>query len=151
MNADPQISGRPGTVSYHMTTTVPQLFTTGPSSTIRAPLLAARTLNATGQSRVTLSLRYERLRAACGPRQEDKGAEIRNQKRSILAAFLIQIVTLGLNVMECTTFERTSPGCKKQGVSFSKMIYIQIIHVFQFVKRVFYCSSRVFYSRALRV
>ena len=30
-----------------------------PSSTIRAPLFAARTLSAAGQSRVTLSLRYE--------------------------------------------------------------------------------------------
>ena len=29
----------------------------GPSSTIRVPLFAARTLNATGQYRVTLSLR----------------------------------------------------------------------------------------------
>ena len=29
----------------------------GPSSTVRVPLFAARALNATGQSRVTLSLR----------------------------------------------------------------------------------------------
>ena len=33
-------------------------------SKIRVPLFAARTLNAVGQSRVTLSLRQERLRAA---------------------------------------------------------------------------------------
>ena len=39
---------------------------------IRVPLFAARTLNATGQSRVTLSLRQERLRAACGPCQEER-------------------------------------------------------------------------------
>ena len=38
--------------------------------------LRAHTLNAVGQSRVTLSLRQENLRAACGPRREEKGAEI---------------------------------------------------------------------------
>ena len=46
-------------------------------SKIRVPLFAARTLNATGQSRVTLSLRCERLRAACALRQEERGPEIR--------------------------------------------------------------------------
>ena len=37
----------------------------GPSSPFRASVCAARALNATGQSRVTLSLRPEHLRAAC--------------------------------------------------------------------------------------
>ena len=37
-----------------------------PSSPFRVSACAARTLNATGQSRVTLSLRWEHLRAACG-------------------------------------------------------------------------------------
>ena len=46
-------------------------------SPFRVPLLAARTLNATDQSRVTLSLRLEILRAACGLQQEERGAEIR--------------------------------------------------------------------------
>ena len=36
------------------------------------PALAARTLNATGQCRVTLSLQQEHLRAACGPCQEER-------------------------------------------------------------------------------
>ena len=36
------------------------------------PLFAACTLNATGQSRVILSLRKEHLRAICGPRQEER-------------------------------------------------------------------------------
>ena len=39
----------------------------------RVSVCAACTLNATGQSRVTLSLRQEQLRASCGSRQEGKG------------------------------------------------------------------------------
>ena len=50
-------------------------------SKLRAPLFATRTLNATGPSRVTLSLRQSNLRAACGLRQEERGPEIRPQKR----------------------------------------------------------------------
>ena len=46
------------------------------------PLFAARTLNATGQSRVTLSLRQENLRAACRLRQKERGAEIRPKQFS---------------------------------------------------------------------
>ena len=42
----------------------------------------ARTLNPTGQARVTLSPRYEQLRAARGPRQEEKGPEIRPKRCS---------------------------------------------------------------------
>ena len=38
---------------------------------------AARTLNATGRSRVTLSLRQEHLRAACQPRREERAPEVR--------------------------------------------------------------------------
>ena len=41
----------------------------------RASVCAARTLNAAGPSRATLSLQKEHLRAACGPQQEGKGAE----------------------------------------------------------------------------
>ena len=37
----------------------------------RVLVLTARTLNATGQSRVTLSPLKEHLRAACSPRQEE--------------------------------------------------------------------------------
>ena len=55
-------------------------------STIRVPLFAARTLNATGESRATLSLRQERLRAACGPRQEERGPEIRGPKNKTTPA-----------------------------------------------------------------
>ena len=44
------------------------------------PLFVARTLDATGQSRVTLSLRQEHLRAASGPRQEAKAPEIRRKR-----------------------------------------------------------------------
>ena len=36
-------------------------------SKIRVPIFSARTLNDTGQSRVTLSLRQENLRAVCEP------------------------------------------------------------------------------------
>ena len=43
-------------------------------SKIRAPLFAARPLNATSQSRVTLSLRQEHLRAGRGPAAGGKGA-----------------------------------------------------------------------------
>ena len=50
-------------------------------STTRAPLFAARTLNATGQSRVTLSLQREHLRAACGLRQGERSLTSA-QKRS---------------------------------------------------------------------
>ena len=39
----------------------------------------ACTLNATGQSRVTLPLRYENLRAACGLRQEERGTKNRSK------------------------------------------------------------------------
>ena len=39
----------------------------------RVSVCAARTLNATGQSRVTLSLRQEQLRAVYGSRQEEQG------------------------------------------------------------------------------
>ena len=46
----------------------------GPSrAQSRVSLFAARTLNATGQYRVTLSLRHMNLRAACGLRQEERG------------------------------------------------------------------------------
>ena len=38
------------------------------------PVCAARTLNANRSAWVTLSLRYERLRAGCSPRQEESGA-----------------------------------------------------------------------------
>ena len=41
-------------------------------SPFRAPLCAARTLNAKGQSRATLSLQQDHLRAGCGPRQEER-------------------------------------------------------------------------------
>ena len=51
-------------------------------SKIRAPLFATRTLNATGQSRVTLSLRSENLRAACGPRQEERGLKSARKRSS---------------------------------------------------------------------
>ena len=42
----------------------------------RVLVCAARTLNATGQPRVTLSPRQEQLRAVRGPRQEQKGPDI---------------------------------------------------------------------------
>ena len=46
----------------------------GPSSrNFRVSFFAARTLNAADRSRVTLSPRQERLRAACQPQQEEKG------------------------------------------------------------------------------
>ena len=48
---------------------------------IRVSLFAARTLNATDQSRVTLSPRQERLRAGCAPRQEERGPETRPKTR----------------------------------------------------------------------
>ena len=47
-----------------------------PRAKHRDPLFAARTLNATAPSRVTLSLRQENLRAACGLRREEIGPEI---------------------------------------------------------------------------
>ena len=57
----------------------------GPSSRSpsRLSLCAVCTLNPTGQSRVTLSLLQERLRAACRHKQEEKGpesAQIQNQR-----------------------------------------------------------------------
>ena len=44
----------------------------GPSSPFRASVCAAHTLNATGQSRITLSPRYANLRADCEPRQKER-------------------------------------------------------------------------------
>ena len=44
-----------------------------PAQSVRLGLQATA-LNAIGQSRVTLSLRKENLRAACEPRQEEQGA-----------------------------------------------------------------------------
>ena len=48
--------------------------TTSGQIPFRASACAARALNAAGQSRVTLSLLQERLRAACRHEQEEKGA-----------------------------------------------------------------------------
>ena len=48
----------------------------------RALVLATRTLNAKAQSRVTLSLREEHLRAACYTRLEERGPEIRPKRFS---------------------------------------------------------------------
>ena len=48
-----------------------------PANTRELPLSAAHTLNATGQPRVTLSPRYEHLRAVCGLRQEERGLKLR--------------------------------------------------------------------------
>ena len=49
----------------------------GSSSPFRVSACAARTLNATGQSRVTLSLQQEHLRAVCGPVPGGKQPHIR--------------------------------------------------------------------------
>ena len=47
--------------------------TARPNPFFRVSVCAARTLNATGPSRVTLSLRQAPLRAGCGSRQEERG------------------------------------------------------------------------------
>ena len=44
----------------------------GVSSPFRVSVCAARTLNATGQPRVTLSLQKEHLRVVCGSCQEER-------------------------------------------------------------------------------
>ena len=54
----------------------------GEPKPFRVSICAARTLNPAGQSRVTLSLRQEHLRAAYGPRQEERGPEIRPKRSS---------------------------------------------------------------------
>ena len=59
----------------------PLLYSLPVQSKIRVPLFAARTLNAVGQYRVTLSLQKEHLRAARGPCQEERSL-IFAQKRS---------------------------------------------------------------------
>ena len=41
----------------------------------------ASTLNAAGQPRVTLLLRQARVRAACGPRQEERGLKPARKRR----------------------------------------------------------------------
>ena len=56
------------------------------------PALTGALLNATGQSRATLSLQQEHLRAACGLRQEEKGPEIRPQNDVFSQAFIFQIM-----------------------------------------------------------
>ena len=48
----------------------------------RVSVCVARTLNPIGQARVTLSARYEQLRAVCGPRQEEEVPEIRPKRFS---------------------------------------------------------------------
>ena len=48
----------------------------------RVSVCAACSLNATNQSGVTLSPRYENLRAACGPRQEERGPAIHPNRLS---------------------------------------------------------------------
>ena len=53
----------------------------GPSARPNRVLVCVvRTLNPIGQARVTLSPRYEQLRAVHGPRQEGKGPEIRPKR-----------------------------------------------------------------------
>ena len=52
-----------------------------PSRLYRVSVCAARTLNVKGQSRVTLSLQKEHLRAVCGPCQEERSLTFA-QKRS---------------------------------------------------------------------
>ena len=56
----------------------------GPSdqTLFRVLVCVAHTLNVTGQPRVTLSPRYEQLRAARGPRQEEKRPEIQLVERA---------------------------------------------------------------------
>ena len=44
-----------------------------PAPPFRVLVCATRTLNARGESRVTVSLRQEPIRAVCGPRQEERG------------------------------------------------------------------------------
>ena len=46
-----------------------------PVTPFRVSICVARTLHVTGQSRVTLSLRQEHAREACGPQQEERGPE----------------------------------------------------------------------------
>ena len=68
-------------------------------STIRVLVSAARTLNATGPSRVTLSQWQEQLRAGCGSRQEKKGLEMHPKSSSQAAAWtwrpLLAVATQG--------------------------------------------------------
>ena len=54
-----------------------------PAPSFRVSACAARTLNATGTSRVTLSLQNEHLRAVCGPCQEERS--LTSAQKTILA------------------------------------------------------------------
>ena len=54
-----------------------------PKTLSRVLLCAARTLNAAGQSRVSLSPRQEQLRAGCGSRQEERGPELRPKRCNV--------------------------------------------------------------------
>ena len=74
----------------------------GPSrAKFRAPRFAARTLNAAGQYRVTLSLRQEKLRADCGTRQEERGLKSAPKRLS-------QKLTFGKSLSTLSTLRRCS-------------------------------------------
>ena len=83
---------------------VPVYYTVGywpVQSTIRVPLFAARTLTATGQYRVTLSPRQERLRTARGLRQEERGLNPpeNGPRRNITQPVEVQLAK-GTNVLK---------------------------------------------------
>ena len=77
-----------------------------PSFFFRSLVHAARTLNATGQSRVTLSLRQEHLRAARGLRQEESGPE--TCPKTMLLAGLCAIADASVHAAAHDSPESTS-------------------------------------------
>ena len=70
---------------------------------------AARTLNATGQSRVTLSLRQEHLRAVCGPCQEERSLTSALKKRSSQAMYAMTAAVYSSRISQVITCARALP------------------------------------------
>ena len=68
----------------------------------RVSVCAARTLNPIGQARVTPSPRYEQLRAVRGPRQEEKGPEIRPKR------FTQELKAIGSELLDCHRFSKAA-------------------------------------------
>ena len=86
----------------------------------RVPLCKALTLNATGQFWVSVSLRQEHLRAACGSLREEKGPETR--PNPILAGDLDVVLVPYVAGMVTYQTSDTRKGCPAKAAAHSKLI-----------------------------
>ena len=78
-----------------------------PVTPFRVSIFVARTLHATGQSRVTLSLRQEHAREACGPQQEESGLKRRpaiSYRRPTVPTFAqgLRVMRVAKSLCVCT-------------------------------------------------